>query len=404
MEATPPRTAMSRPAERPGDAAEAADATDATDATEASLDDASLHRFEVFLFSAIATVLAVRTFLAVTGYPKVGGGDLHVAHVLWGGLLMGVAVVMGLTGTGSRIRTTAAFVGGIGFGLFIDEVGKFLTTDVNYFYAPAVAIIYIVFVVFYLVVRQLLLRRTLTDRRRVALATTAIADQALGQLSEKNRRAAQRLLADVEVPNEATRALGVALASQPVAKRRFQAWLDAQRERGSVVLRRLAVNPVVQLLAFAFVAWQVGRRVSDYVTYLQITIDLERLNAAVDQLNADTGAATTGSLGFGFGFWYELVANLAVAAVAAVGVVLAAVPWTRRWGLRVLSWGLLLDILLNQFGTFEYSQFGALVGFGIELVLLLGIRYLLRSNQIPDIDQRLLARWRARRRSPSAAG
>lgn len=45
---------------------------------------AALHRFEVFLFTAIGTVLVVRAFLAVTGYPKIGSGGLHVAHVLWG--------------------------------------------------------------------------------------------------------------------------------------------------------------------------------------------------------------------------------------------------------------------------------------------------------------------------------
>jgi hypothetical protein len=78
---------------------------------------AALHRFEVFLFTAIATVLVVRALLAVTGYPKIGGGGLHIAHVLWGGLAMAVAVVMGLAGLGSRIRTWAAFIGGIGFGL-----------------------------------------------------------------------------------------------------------------------------------------------------------------------------------------------------------------------------------------------------------------------------------------------
>ena len=51
-------------------------------------DNRALTRFELFLFAAVATVLLVRTFLAVSGYPQVGGGGLHIAHVLWGGLLM----------------------------------------------------------------------------------------------------------------------------------------------------------------------------------------------------------------------------------------------------------------------------------------------------------------------------
>ena len=33
-------------------------------------------------------VLVTRLYLTLTGFPKVGGGGLHLAHLLWGGLLM----------------------------------------------------------------------------------------------------------------------------------------------------------------------------------------------------------------------------------------------------------------------------------------------------------------------------
>ena len=92
--------------------------------------------------------------------------------------------------------------------------------------------------------------------------------------------------------------------------------------------------------------------------------------------------------GFGFKFWYELVANLAVAGLAAVGWILTVLPWTRVAGLRVLGGALMLDILFNQFSTFEFSQFNALIGFGVELVILVGIRYLLRTKQIPHWGRR----------------
>jgi len=32
--------------------------------------------------SGVATVLVTRGYLAATGYPKIGGGGLHIAHVL----------------------------------------------------------------------------------------------------------------------------------------------------------------------------------------------------------------------------------------------------------------------------------------------------------------------------------
>ncbi len=161
--------------------------TEADDSDSAPRDVRALVRFDLFLFTAVATVLVIRSALAVTGYPQVGSGGLHIAHVLWGGLLMAIAIVLVEILPGSKVRARAAFIGGIGFGLFIDEVGKFVTKDVNYFFKPAIAIIYSVFIAFYIVVREFVARRQLTDRRRVALVAGAVADLALGQLSRVDR-------------------------------------------------------------------------------------------------------------------------------------------------------------------------------------------------------------------------
>ena len=37
-------------------------------------------------------------------------------------------------------------MGGLGFGLFIDKLAKFITSDNNYFFRPAIALIYAIFV------------------------------------------------------------------------------------------------------------------------------------------------------------------------------------------------------------------------------------------------------------------
>ncbi len=42
-----------------------------------------------FVVSAVSAILVTRAYLALTGYPQVGGdGGLHIAHVLPGGPLM----------------------------------------------------------------------------------------------------------------------------------------------------------------------------------------------------------------------------------------------------------------------------------------------------------------------------
>ena len=101
---------------------------------------------ERYLFLAIAafavSVAGTRWFLDLTGYPKVGGGGLHIAHVLWGGLLLVIASTLPLVLVGRRMLMVSAIAGGVGVGLFIDEIGKFLTETNNYFFAPAAPLIY----------------------------------------------------------------------------------------------------------------------------------------------------------------------------------------------------------------------------------------------------------------------
>lgn len=102
--------------------------------------------FNVFFGTAILTVLAIRAFLAITNYPQLGGDGLHIAHMLWGGLFMLISLVVLLYFHGFRVKFLAAFMAGIGFGFFIDELGKFITSDNDYFYRPTAMLIYVVFV------------------------------------------------------------------------------------------------------------------------------------------------------------------------------------------------------------------------------------------------------------------
>ncbi len=79
------------------------------------------------------TVTLIRLFLAITGYPQLGWGELHIAHVLWGGLALFSAVLLALVLTNRWAYSLSAILAGVGVGLFIDEVGKFITQSNDYF-------------------------------------------------------------------------------------------------------------------------------------------------------------------------------------------------------------------------------------------------------------------------------
>lgn len=147
-----------------------------------------------FLIFAIGTILVTRAYLRLTGYPQIGNGTLHIAHALWGGALMMLALVFGWLLLGSTPRVVAVVMGGIGFGLFLDEVGKFVTKDNDYFYGPSAEIMYL------LVVLILLISRFVRDLKRpsvpeaIANAAVIAADGVAHGLPESRRRQAADLL------------------------------------------------------------------------------------------------------------------------------------------------------------------------------------------------------------------
>lgn len=129
------------------------------------------------LVSFASTVIITRLFLELTGYPQIGNSELHIAHVLWGGLLLFVAALLPLIFLNQWVFTLSAVLSGIGVGLFIDEVGKFITQTNNYFYPPAAPIIYGFFLLTVLVYFQLRRnRRTISPRARMYYSFHAMAE------------------------------------------------------------------------------------------------------------------------------------------------------------------------------------------------------------------------------------
>src|SRR6185437_9734947 len=119
--------------------------------------------FDSFFITAITTILVVRAYLELTGYPQIGGSTLHISHLLPGSLLMLFAVIILLAAVNRAARGFAAIVAGIGFGLVRDELGKFITKNNNYFFHATPGLIYLTFVILYLLVRYTAQRRFTED-------------------------------------------------------------------------------------------------------------------------------------------------------------------------------------------------------------------------------------------------
>ena len=96
----------------------------------------------VLMASFGATVIIVRLLLELSGYPQIGDNTYHLAHLLWGGLLLFLGLLLLLLVSNRWAIWVVAVMGGAGLGLFIDEVGKFITQSNDYFFPLAFPIIY----------------------------------------------------------------------------------------------------------------------------------------------------------------------------------------------------------------------------------------------------------------------
>ena len=108
----------------------------------------------ITLLSFAASITITRLFLFLTGYPQIGSGSLHIAHVLWGGLILFVAALIPLVFSNRWMFDLSSLLAGVGVGLFIDEVGKFITSQNDYFYPWAAPIIYALFLLTLLLYNQ----------------------------------------------------------------------------------------------------------------------------------------------------------------------------------------------------------------------------------------------------------
>ncbi len=138
-------------------------------------------------------MLIIRLELWITNYPSLSPGKLHIAHLLWGGVFMTTAIWMLASYIGRRLVAPAAIIGGVGFGFFIDEVGKFVTADNDYFFKPTATIIYLVFMALFLTSRWIG-HRQLGEQERLGNAAVLASERFIDGMSPQERQSALALL------------------------------------------------------------------------------------------------------------------------------------------------------------------------------------------------------------------
>lgn len=363
--------------------------------------------FENFMISAVAAILTIRVFLHLADYPTVGGESLHIAHMLWGGVLMLAALLMLLGFLGQPVKATAAVIGGVGWGTFIDELGKFLTHDNNYFFEPTFALIYVIFVLLY-VIWDALHRRTLTREESLANALELMLEAVRKDMDPEERQRALDLLAACDPDDPVVRSMADALAAVelvepgrpgPLARARswtraFYRWTVRQRWFPTAVVVFFVAHSANALIQAMTTVRQVtasiimllaGLLVAGALLHPNNPLQVTRLS--VPAAIAVVGAALLAGAAAGhqalpdlsFFQWAELLSSVAPALLVLVGI--ARLRRSRLEAYQTFKTAILILIFVTQFFTFYHQQLLAVIGLFLNIAVWLTLRGMIHQEQ-----------------------
>jgi hypothetical protein len=333
----------------------------------------------ITLLSFALSISLTRFFLNLTGFPQLGSGTLHIAHVLWGGLLLFLAALLPLVFANRWAFTLGSALAGIGVGLFIDEVGKFITAGNDYFYPPAAPIIYVFFLL--LVLLYLQFRRLPSHDPRTAFYTvfeglqevldhdldaeerTNLTNQLQIVVKESDNPNYSRLATDLleflshERLSLAPVRTGMLKRLRSRLKQLEESWLPRARFR--VVLAGAGFGMGILLLAgLANVMWSLGT-----------SVRLERLMAG---WILNSYVSSKAALGW---FLVRLGLDAAVGSILIAAAILLILR-RDRLGLSLNVFGLLLILTGVNLLEFYFDQFSEILPATVQFCLLLAtLRY-----------------------------
>ncbi len=341
------------------------------------------------LLSFAATVTLTRLILYLTGYPQLGNVELHVAHVLWGGMLLFVASLLPLLFANRWALTGSAALSGIGIGLFIDEVGKFITQTHNYFYPATAPIIYTFFLLTLLLYVQVRRAPRSDVRAHLYHALDALEEvldhdltpQERQELLARLRYAAAR--ADQSDLAHLAQHLLTFLSDEPLhlapdtpgPLRRLRAWGE-QTERRWLGRRRLKAIVMLGLAGLGVLA------VVNLGSLLLSVRSAAALERTLRQLVEAGRVASASGLA-----WFS--ARVALEGTVGALLLLAAVLLLVRrehFGLRLGLLGLLLSLAAVDLLLFYFEQFSTIGWAAVQFTTLLALLHYQRTYALPSVE------------------
>ena len=338
------------------------------------------------LLSFAASVALTRLFLELTGYPQLGGSQLHIAHVLWGGLLLFVAALLPLIYANRWVYDAGAVLAGIGVGLFIDEVGKFITQSNDYFFPAAAPIVYTFFLLTVLLYYRV--RRPVSNdpREQLYRALEAMEEVLDHDLDRRERAELEtsldRIAAEGQFGDLAEALKGFLnsadLRLAPRRLGRLERWI-----RAALVLEARWITAIRHRAILAGGLLAVGAvRLARTLGLVVGGDSLARASERLGELVLGGRIGSDRQLGL---FLVQVALEAGIASLLVVGAGLLILR-RDRLGVGSAYAGLLLSLTVVNLLVFYFEQFSTIVTASVQFVLLVGVlryrsRFLARQGE-----------------------
>lgn len=321
------------------------------------------------LIWSVASLLTTRLYLSVMGYPQIGGGDWHVSHAATGGLIMVIGVIMMIIFAGKNVKRNSLVIFGIGLGWFVDEIGKFLTEDNNYFFQPAIIFMYVFFVCLFLLYRYLK-RFEIKDNRAIFYSVLNRLEELADNDLEKSEKkyivnTLNKIVKTEKINTIKIMAMGMIESLQkiePKTDRRKGEWRRMVGQMFQVTYDKIFRRKLVMIGLWIYSIYYAIDKIGDI---FRITTSSQKM-MMIERFNRDYNF-------FGKSDIYMIVGKMIFDLVAAIFFLAGArYFWSKKRlrGIRFFKYGLYVSLLLSSIFRFYFEQFGAMVELVMWMIML----------------------------------
>lgn len=312
---------------------------------------------ENFFVWALVSFIVIRVFLIITKYPQIQTENLHLAHMLLGGFLMTMALIISFIFLNKESKFVASVIGGIGFGAFIDELGKFITKNNDYHYEPAIALIYVILVIIFLTSRLVEKYFKYTPEEYAVNAVEMVKQALVHDLEKDERASALRYLKKADKKNTLVKNLKSTLSEVSIIPNKNPGFIHKIKAELRIIYLRFIQNKLFNhFLIIFFIAYSTNN-------FIQAFFNFKKIDSFYD--------------------WGHIISTI-ISGVFVLAGTYALVNFTRKKAYRYFRFAVLTHIFLTQFFLFVEKQFSAIFLLAFSVVIWNTLQYLISEERLMD--------------------